>query len=995
MHNLLSFTKKLFFLYCFIFSVSFIQKPKAQTISANIFQTSNDIPSVNFNKLNNEVSISNKWIRINYSLLKGTYEAIDVINNSTIMQEACSKFIFLRAEGNNYVQYSSKGAYNTYRVETVSDALGIGNSVLISSKPANGPNLFLRITLYKDSSFIALAAGVENTLKTVLQLKEFWVLDEAKFFKGSDIKNNFSLLTGGGGGINTSVSHSSGNKPSINNVMATFGGKENNHSLVIGGLSYAEFEKYAGIDIVEDYLQGKAYAKDPIGKRLDPGMQYLISEDRFYLDFLTVSPFDALEAYANRVRICQGVVLPVCDFPIVDTWFAQVPHFGGGSRDTAEYRAQNDSYGAVEEMNCVVRSGFLKYSPVAVLLEPDLYGPINQQGWWDDKHWQRGPNNRVRKALNYVSSNGQFVTPFETAKKWAGAVKNMGGIPMIYVQTGFRSNDYAEKFPGHMIFNQAYKPHVNDKGEPQYRDQKTKAEPRYLGYDYTDPGFIKHMNDVWENLRIAGVQGCKFDYPDYPFTGWPEAGGLENPFSTTAMHYRNIFKLAKNGLGSQSFIHERTLSRGSDVTLGLVTSQRTEGDTDEMDKYMVSRNALRWYKNRVLVNYDMDGKNPYHALPNNKDGMRCMLTMSYLVTGTLMIVPSFGRMTSDQIYDLSRLYPFHSARQSPRPIDAFKREFPQIYDFKVTPQWHQVTFYNTETAKKMGPLFFEGEIKESRLIAAKLKSESVVGNKLLNYIWNKFSNEQKTRLEIYVTDQKPFVDVFNKLIQSETFIDDVLFKTVQLSSETVILKDKQNRTKEEDFLLNKMLLIDALEIKTFREPVETTIDVSFSEDNAFGGLGLEMNREYHVFDFWNNSYIGKFKGSGRLEQRLRPGEARMMSVHEVEANPQVISTDRHIMQGYVDLLGVTWQSSIKTLSGVSNVVGGEKYRAIIATNGRIVRSANIDESIEQSIRKSKFGAKNEVITKCSYRILPGNDGLIELTLERSNNGPVVWNIIFE
>ena len=204
-------------------------------------------------------------------------------------------------------------------------------------------------------------------------------------------------------------------------------------------------------------------------------------------------------------------MLNVCRFPIVDTWFAQVPHFGGGE-DKAGYRARNDSAGAVEEMECVARSGFLKYAPVAVLLEPDLYDANNQQGWWDDEHWQRGPNNRARGAASGESSHGQFVPPYETARKWAGAIQSLGGIPMIYLQTGFRSQDYADRFPDHMLYQRPDAPYLNDKGEQQYRD-KEKKQPRKMGYDYTSPGFQRHVREVWENLRLAGVQGREVRLP--------------------------------------------------------------------------------------------------------------------------------------------------------------------------------------------------------------------------------------------------------------------------------------------------------------------------------------------------------------------------------------------------------------------------------------------------------------------------------------------------
>ena len=212
------------------------------------------------------------------------------------------------------------------------------------------------------------------------------------------------------------------------------------------------------------------------------------------------------------------------------------------------------------------------------------------------------------------------------------------------------------------------------KGEQQYRD-KEKKQPRKMGYDYTSPGFQQHVRQVWENLRLAGIQGVKFDYPDLPFTGWP-GGGMSDPYATTAMHYRTIFRLAREGLGPDCYLHERALDRGSDVTLGLVTSQRTEGDTDRMDPSMVSRVGLRWYKNRVVINYDMDGKNPFHANPPNRDGERATWTMAYVAAGTLMLSPSFGRMTPEHIHDLSRIYPFHSARQSAASCRCVRQQVP-------------------------------------------------------------------------------------------------------------------------------------------------------------------------------------------------------------------------------------------------------------------------------------------------------------------------------
>ena len=93
-----------------------------------------------------------------------------------------------------------------------------------------------------------------------------------------------------------------------------------------------------------------------------------------------------------------------------------------------------------------------------------------------------------------------------------------------------------------------------------------------------------------------------------------------------------------------------------------------------------------------------------------------------------------------------------------------------------------------------------------------------------------------------------------------------------------------------------------------------------------GGLGLDPDKEYYLYDFWNEKLVGRYYGSDQLIQELRLGETRMISIHSVEKHPQFISTNRHIMQGLVDMTGLpVWNEKKKVLSGISNVIGGEEY----------------------------------------------------------------------
>jgi hypothetical protein len=588
------------------------------------------------------------------------------------------------------------------------------------------------------------------------------------------------------------------------------------------------------------------FAMDPVGKRVDPGTEYM-PLDSFYIDVVSEDPFIALENYGKRVSTAQGVDLSMYDFPTVCLWYAENVEYGNSG-------AENSTLGAVNEMRHIKDSGFLKYSRAAVRLVPDSYLPDNQQGWFDDKHWQAAVSPHVGGG---EGKHGRYVTPYETSEKWGEAVTELGGIPLIYFQTSFRSEDYAKAFPGHMLFNKTYawRNGIGDINSELFSSwEKTWVRNGNVvwGYDYTDPDFLKHMVDVYQNLKKGDIKGLMFDYP---FSGWAAKGGMEDAYSTTAAAYRNIFKYANEGLGPKAYVHERNMEQGSDVTIGLVASMRTENDTDLMDSITVTRCGLRWYKNRVLMNQDPDSKNilPFQT---NRDSVRSLLTMCYVVTGRLLLANSFSRFTPDTLWDISRTFPYHTANKSARPVDAFVSSIPTVYDYDVNDQWHQVTFFNP--------------------------------------------------------DQK----------------------------------------------------------------MEKKIGINISGDRVSGSLALDSKQEYYVYDFWNKSFISKLKGTERLEQDLRPGEARMMSVREVLDCPQVLSTDRHIMQGYLDMTGIVWKSPSKTLKGTSKIVGADPYLICIATNGYTSLQAFSECS------ETKLSVVNE------------SGGLLYLKIESAENKEVSWSVVF-
>jgi hypothetical protein len=520
-------------------------------------------------------------------------------------------------------------------------------------------------------------------------------------------------------------------------------------------------------------------------------------------------------------------------------------------------------------MEHIVKSGFLKYSPVAVRLVPDCYEQNNQQGWWDNLHWQmHGRENRCVVDHHYKE-------PYETTAKWAGKIQELGGIPLMYFQPGIRSEDYAETYPEHMLYNKANKyvlqggkivgdPHslMGTRGIPDLLNPGQRI-PGYgkmwaESYDYTDPEFLLHWGEVNRNLKNGGVQGVFYDYPTRAF---PLRGGLEDRYSTATHAYCNVFRVAREMLGPNAYLQER-LGIGSDATLEFVSSVRTEGDNNVITPESLEKAALRWYKNRTMVNYDLDGKalmeaghgkNRYAITPLHR---KAVLTLSYAVSGRLLLTESFRNYSPEVIYDLGRVYPFHSSTLSARPIDAFISEKPSVFDFAVLPEWHQLILYNGE-----------------------------------------------------------------------------------------------------------------------KEPKE--FDVALSGNTAFGALGLNPDHSYYLYDFWNDRFVGKLDGNGSLKQNLSSGEARMLSVHAVRNIPQWISTDRHVMQGYVDLVKKpVWDAKTKTLSGISSLIGEESCRITLALNG--YRALKVDADIADaqiSVRKD-------------------NPNLADMVLFSNKNQDVYWKVSF-
>jgi len=111
------------------------------------------------------------------------------------------------------------------------------------------------------------------------------------------------------------------------------------------------------------------------------------------------------------------------------------------------------------------------------------------------------------------------------------------------------------------------------------------------------------------------------------------------------------------------------------------------------------------------------------------------------------------------------------------------------------------------------------------------------------------------------------------------------------------------------------------------------VATAISGERAGNALGLDPAAHYHAYEFWSDTYLGKLPGSGRIEQTLNPNCCAMISLRKVLSHPQVISTNRHVFQGWVDLADVRWDTDTRTLNGTAHVIGGEPFKIVVAENG--------------------------------------------------------------
>jgi len=87
-------------------------------------------------------------------------------------------------------------------------------------------------------------------------------------------------------------------------------------------------------------------------------------------------------------------------------------------------------------------------------------------------------------------------------------------------------------------------------------------------------------------------------------------------------------------------------------------------------------------------------------------------------------------------------------------------------------------------------------------------------------------------------------------------------------------------------------------------------------------LGLDAERPYLLWEFWNEQYLGSHAGA--VNVIVPPMSARVFRLTPQRDHPWILSTDMHVRQGEFEVLPCEWDAGRLTLCGQATRPKGEK-----------------------------------------------------------------------
>jgi hypothetical protein len=142
-------------------------------------------------------------------------------------------------------------------------------------------------------------------------------------------------------------------------------------------------------------------------------------------------------------------------------------------------------------------------------------------------------------------------------------------------------------------------------------------------------------------------------------------------------------------------------------------------------------------------------------------------------------------------------------------------------------------------------------------------------------------------------------------------------------------------------------------------------------------LWLDPLKKYVVYDFWMERLVGET--SGNLEVSILPESVTLLSIHEKKNIPHFISTDRHILQGAVEIDDIQWDAQTNTLNGISSGPAYTSHNVMVY----------IPEGVgwQQDVHPLNKDLEN-------YSIKQTDNQLLKVHLKFTEGRTIKWNIRF-
>lgn len=129
-------------------------------------------------------------------------------------------------------------------------------------------------------------------------------------------------------------------------------------------------------------------------------------------------------------------------------------------------------------------------------------------------------------------------------------------------------------------------------------------------------------------------------------------------------------------------------------------------------------------------------------------------------------------------------------------------------------------------------------------------------------------------------------------------------------------------------------------IESIRRPFEAWHVAAFFNDSAFDPRELSLNLNcldspvgpVLAWDFWDRRFLGVFKD--KIQVKLGPASCLVVALRPEENRPQLLSSDRHILQGAEEITNVCWDELSGRLSGVfTHAVAGRSFTLYVHVPG--------------------------------------------------------------